>query len=84
MAGCVMVSFAGTFKEAREFAAKHEGIHAPTGKAHHGDDVGLPMLSGRFKNIKEQEAISVKFTSLGWAPEFQLTNKYRPGKRRKP
>ena len=75
MAGCLLVSFAGTLDEAREFASQHEGITAPNKKARSGDD-GLPMLAAKFKNNAEREQKSKLLSSLGWDHEFQQQTRY--------
>lgn len=82
MSGNVQVSFAGTFMEAKEFASQHEGVYAPLGLCHHGDDNdetgkhGLPMLSSPFKNLEQKKVVQDRFTALGWDEEFQSVSNY--------
>lgn len=70
MPGSIRVSFAGSYAEARDYAAQHPPLTAPKGLARGGDD-GLPMLCGVYNSEGERYDIQHQLEQLGWDGEFQ-------------
>lgn len=75
MTGCIKVDFAGTRREAEQYAKEHgEGkIKVPRNAVHKGE---FPMLSIKFTNHDEFRAGVEFFERLGWASEEQLVSRY--------
>lgn len=62
--GTIKVDFAGTYAEARVFAAQN-GVNASRRLASAGNE-GLPMLSIMFTSVAQREQGQELFHRLGW------------------